>query len=207
MANLSDLRQSVRVFANQCPDITIDKFTVEALREFCRLSWYYQEVKLINLVASQAAYTLTASSANNEVIGVDFIKREGSPDFNTDTRDYTDSTTLDGGNGFTYDHSNVLTLYSTPTASVTNGLKADLVLMPIDTTTTIPDEIYRHYKEAIVAGALSYILMLQNEAWTNPQLAQMMQSKFTNGVFAAKGQRARRFQAGNLKVKSRRFSI
>jgi len=204
MAALSSMYSSVRLFAQQCPDATIKKFLIEAIRDFCRRSWYYQQTVLVNQVAGTGTYTIVPSNSE-EVIAIDYVQQDG---VNLDPIDQEDAD-YNGreATGYVFEPPNYLFITPTPTTSVTSGIELRLVLMPPENTTTLPDSIYRNYKETIAAGALSYILSMQNEAWSNPALAQQKYLEFMNGVYAAKGQRLRGFRAGPISVKPRAFAI
>lgn len=204
MAALSSFYSSVRLYAQQCPDATIDKFLLEATREFCRQSWYYQATQVANIVLGQSTYTLTPSTGE-EVVAIAGLEVDGST--------YNPLTQEDIGRndltltGFQFEPPNYLSISPEPTANVTDGLEIRLVLQPAENASTIADSIYRNYKEIIVAGALAYILSQQSEAWSNPELAQFMLQRFETGWKAAKGERMRSFRPGSISVRPRPFLV
>jgi len=204
MAALSSLYSSVRLYAQQCPDATIDKYLIEAVREFCRQSLYYQATQISNVVSGQSVYTLSPSTgeevhaiAGLEVDGVTYKSLDQS---DIGRNDYTIT-------GYQFEPPNYLNISPVPTANITNGLEIRLVLLPSESTTTIPDSVYRNYKEIIVAGALAYILSQQNEAWSNPELAQFMLQRFEVGFKQAKGERMRGFRNGPISIRPRTFTL
>lgn len=206
MATLSSLYSSVRLLAQQCPDTTIDKYLIEAIREFCRESWFYQEVLTQNITASTSDYTLTPSSSQ-ELIAVVSVKVDGDPLDPVRMQDVDAVSDEYVHRAWKFEPNNTLTIYPEPTATITNGLVTRVAIMPPENTTTIPDVIYRHYKETIVAGALTTILSLQNEAWSNPQKAMEKALEFRVGVNRAKGQRMTGFMPGNLRTQPRCYAI
>lgn len=204
MANLSSLYSSVRLYAQQCPDATIDKFLIEAVREFCRESWYYQQTEFINQVVDTASYTLVPANGA-EIISVESVEQDENYLLPLTERDATGP----NGNvtGFRFEPPNTITIYPTPTESITNGLEVREVIMPPENTTTIPDSVYRNFKETIAAGALANILMIQNEAWTNPELATEKLRQFIIGINKAKGDRKRDFRPGPIRVRPISFTL
>lgn len=206
MANISDLRADVKLLAHQCPDFTIDKFLVESVRTFCRESWFHQELNTQNIVASTAAYTLTPS-ASMEVIAVDSVKVDDTPYMSLNSRDINQYPDNHFNNVWTFEPVATLTIYPTPTANVTNGLETKIVIMPTEASTTLPDSVYRHYKQTIVAGALYFILSSQNDAWSNPQLAGHKYREFYDGINKAKMDRIKGFLSHPLSVRPRPFLI
>ena len=204
MAALSSFYSSVRLYAQQCPDATIDKYLLEAVREFCRQSWYYQATLVTNVVAAQSVYTITPSTGE-EVIAIAGVELDGSTltAFTQEDIGRNDITLT----GFQFEPPNYLNISPEPTENITDGLEVRLVLQPAEGASTIADSIYRNHKETIVAGALAYILSQQNEAWSNPSLAQFMLQRFEVGYKAAKGERMRSFRPGTISVRPRPFLI
>lgn len=205
MANLSDLRREVRLHASQCPDTTIDYALIRAMREFCRETWYYQASVYINQVTGTGTYIISPSDGS-EVISIEAV------DLEVDSKLYpvtqTEASKSDGTViGFQFEPPSYLIILPVPTTTVTNGIEARLVLMPPENTTTIPDSIYRNFKETIVAGALGFILSMQADSWSNPQLAAMKIQEFHIGMWRAKGDRKRDFRPGAIRVSSRPFLI
>lgn len=204
MANISDLRREVKFHANQCPDTTIDYAIIRAIRTFCRDSWYYQSTIYVNQVSTQTAYTITPVSGE-ELIAIEEVELD------PNTRIYplteTEATRSNGSvTGFRFEPPNTLSIYPQPTTSVTNGIEIRAVLMPAESTTTIPDSIYRNWKECIVAGALSFLLSTQSDSWSNPQLAALKLQEFNLGIFAAKGQRMKDFRPKGIRIAYRPFT-
>lgn len=204
MAALSSFYSSVRLYAQQCPDATIDKYLIEATREFCKESWYYQQTMLVNQVAGTQSYQIVPSN-NDEVHAIDAVQQEDQDLTPLDQHDF-DSNGREPI-GYLFEPPNYLVISPNPTTSVANGLEVRLILLPPENATAIADSIYRNFKETIVSGALSKILKMQNEAWSNSSLADMKLQEFYVGIFNAKGQRARGFRSGSISMKPRPFLI
>lgn len=205
MANLSDLRKEVKLHANNCPDITIDYALIRALRTFCRESRYYQATIYIDQTAATTNYNIVPAD-NSEVHELESVELTSNNKLYPLTQE--EASRSDGSvTGFYFYPPNVLSIYPQPTTTVVNGIEVRAVLIPPENTTTLPDSIYRNFKETIVSGALAYILSMQNEAWSNEKLAAYKNQEFVIGMFNAKGQTMRDFRAGGIKIKTRPFLI
>lgn len=204
MAALSSLYTSVKLYAQQCPESTIDKYLIEAIRTFCRDSWYYQATLVTDQVADQAIYTITPVTGE-EVVAIQAVEQDGQT-LSPLTQDEIGDNSLDLV-GYQFEPPYYLNISPTPTTTIVDGLEIRLVLMPPEDTTTLPDSVYRNYKETIVQGALAHILSQQNEAWSNPNLAEFMLRKFRQDINIAKGERQRDFRSGPISVKPRPFLV
>jgi hypothetical protein len=204
MAAISDLRTDVKLHTNNCPDITIDRAITRSVRFFCKESQYYEGTIFEDQVAGTSDYTLTFSADTN-VVTVKAV--ELSDDNRIYPLNFNQAMRGDSVSGFIFEPPSTLTILPTPTTNVTDGIEVKVVLMPTESTTVFPESIYRNYKESIVAGALWYLLSMQNEAWSNPQLATQKLSEYQQGIFSAKGQRMVDFMPGPKRIKSRPFSI
>ncbi len=204
MAALSLLYSSVRLYAQQCPDATIDKYLNESIRQFCRESWYYQQGMIINQTSGIGTYSIVPST-NDEVLNIEAVEQSGTILFPL-TQEQASNPAYTY-TGYQFEPPSYLVINPTPTTTVASGLELRLILQPPEGSTTIPDSVYRNYKETIVAGALSNILNLQNEAWSNPALSNQMLQVYYNGIFKAKGERMRGFRAGPIIVTPRPFLV
>lgn len=205
MAALSDLRADVKVYANNCPDVTVDKYLVQAIRDFCQDTWYYQQSLVINQTAGTSIYQIVPGNGD-EVIAIEAADQADTALTPLDQHEAGDVVNM-FGSGFQFEPPNFFVIYPEPTETIANNIQLRLVLQPPEGTTTLPDSIYRNFKQTIVSGALSYILSMNNEAWSNPDLAMVKLKEFTLGKFLAKGQRMRGFIPGPIRIRPRSFAI
>lgn len=206
-APISNLYTEVRQHANQCPDVTINTAVVKCLREFCRQSWYLQELlPPIDIVANQATYTLVPSTGF-DIINVDTMKVSGYPYVAVSLQDIDDMPDNTAYMGYSFEPTNLLTLYPTPTSAMAAALSVRITEMPQETATTIPDTIYNYYKTDLVSGALAYILSMQKESWSNPSLAAAKEVEFRRGIYNAKMRRSRGFISRPASMRPRPFAI
>lgn len=66
-----------------------------------------------------------------------------------------------------------------PTPDVTGTLSMEVALKPSPSATGVDDSIFNEYREAIVHGALSRLMMSPKKPYSSPALAQYHQSQFT----------------------------
>jgi hypothetical protein len=102
---------------------------------------------------------------------------------------------------------NVIGVYPLPAVQVQDAFTFRLAFKPADASTVIPDVLRRDWSDAIVEGALSYILAVKGQPWTDAKGAQdaaiMFQSYITAARIAA--QRGRNVTA-DLVVAPRPFA-
>lgn len=204
MATFSQLYPEIKQLANQCPDVTIDRYILRALRVFCQDSKFYQKTIRINQTDTQMTYPLVIANSTDEVIGIESVEQDNRPLYPLDQKDY--SMTFGGIiRGFQFEPPNLLVIIPTPDQYLEQGIKVRCILQPTEAATTIDESVYRRWKYILQDGALAGILMMQNESWSNPQLAQAKEQVFREGVSKAFIQRERGFQPRDLRMKPRSF--
>jgi hypothetical protein len=204
MANFSQLYPEIKLLANQCPNSTIDNYIVRAARIFCQDSKFYQRTIVLNQTDTQAVYPLILSGVTDEVVGIESVEQDNRPLYPLDQKDYSNAF---GGisRGFQFEPPNLLVIVPTPSQYKANGIKARCILQPSETASTLDESIYRRWKYAIQDGALAGILSMQNEPWSNSQLAGEKEASFREGISKAFIQRERGFQPRDLYIKPRSF--
>ena len=200
----SDLYPEIRQMANQVPDVTINRAILYAIRQFCQDSKFYQKTIVLNQTDTQAVYPLILAGTTDEVIGISDVEQDNRPMYPLDQADYSNSF---GGiiRGFQFEPPNLLVIVPTPSQYKAAGIKARCILQPSEDATTVDESIYRRWKYTIQSGALSYILSMQNESWSNYPMASDQRGLFEDGIHKAFIQRERGFQPRNLTIKPRSF--
>jgi hypothetical protein len=72
-----------------------------------------------------------------------------------------------------------------PGADLTDGLEADVVLVPNLRCDEIPEYIIERWGEAIMAGAIAELKRQPNRGWTDPDGAGYFQTQWNRGLNAA----------------------
>jgi hypothetical protein len=125
----------------------------DSARRFCDETKVWREdIGPFNVVADQAAYTLTTqwNASIDRVLEVLLNTAEGVTD--------GERGALQNLHGVSFDPlSNILTFDSAPTAAVTNGLLVRAVLVPNMLSDEIAELLINRYADGILAGAALYL--------------------------------------------------
>lgn len=92
----------------------------------------------------------------------------------------------------------VLRLFPIPTTAV--SVEAEIVKRPTTTTTHLADALYKEWREAIAAGAMSKILMIPGQTFTNPQMAAVYGVMFSDWQVTAQAKTMKRTAYAPLRV-------
>lgn len=183
MAALADFARYVRPEVPGCPEIQILDAILRAGINFCKDTKLLRETVEITTVAGTAAYDLTAELSTgvepDEILSVsrgEYDDLEPSSEVEFQDNGYEASGTpryfyLDGLN---------LVLGNKPDAVET--LDVEVKCIPSRDATTLPDELFRRYRDEIAAGAKSLLMMMDKQAWTNLQQAAIYKSMFDGAV-------------------------
>lgn len=226
---LTDLYPEIRRFVKNCPDLTINYALIRAQRIFCRETNFYQTTLNLPLVNDLDVYQLDLNQ-NDEVIYIKDVMYNNRPLQSQRAADVWITQTGDMPFVYIYEPPDLLMLrpiphnvsgvpgggttnYPVPQTNQTVHISDSmpdiclvrLVLQPKESSTIMPDVIYRDYKEAVCAGASAWILQQPQEVWSNPQLGVQMQSTFQYGINEAKRRRLFGHTSGQVKIRPRSF--
>lgn len=161
-------------YVTTCPDVTAEQYVRRAAIEFCEAvrPWRYVD-------------TLTTTGANPEPIGIPAqseihqIEEAWFEDSKLDRLSYVDGSQLAGeGEGVPsaiyQDGPDAIWL----SPSAVGPLRLSLFLKPSATATTLPDFFMAQYAQVIADGALSRILMLPEQPFSNPALGSRFAASF-----------------------------
>lgn len=96
-------------------------------------------------------------------------------------------------------------LYPAPVADALQGLKLRLSVMPSETATGIADDLFIAYKAPLASGALSHLMLQEDQPWSSPNLGAYHAGVFESAVNATKLAVARSFGAGRITSRPRFF--
>jgi hypothetical protein len=173
-----------------CTTAMLDFHLRETVREFCsRTSVWRADMAAINLVADQAAYSITTPT-ESEVVRVTALTMNGEAL-------WIDSDKTDGSNAPQYQRNDppfsmsadltqiVLVEDEVPSASLVAGLEITAALKPTASAATLPDFLMSQYSEAIRHGALSRFMVMK-KPWRDLQLATYYGGRWESALnFAA----------------------
>ena len=203
---LANIAQIVR----RAPSIVLARAFVRAYRDFCNQTRWLK----VNVTGATAAGTTQYDLGTDpfvEIVGIAAVQASDSANQKwnltpSNSGMWDPNRGTDRPMAYTYVPNGQIALYATPNA-VYNLLVSAIVQPKSETVAQIPSECLSKYSNEIEAGALAYLLMIPNEPWTNPQLAQVWGAQFRSGIANAKADVARQHQSGSQRVMGRSFLI
>ena len=87
----------------------------------------------------------------------------------------------------------VIRLYPVPLVDAVDGLKLRLIVMPSDTSTGLPDDMAFRFRDAILVGAKSRLMLNVGKSWSNPELSIVYGRAFDSMVNTTTAHAARAF--------------
>lgn len=87
----------------------------------------------------------------------------------------------------------VIRLYPVPLVDSVTGLKLRLVVTPSDAAPGLPDDIATKFRDEIHVGAKARLMLYPGKPWTNPELAAVYSTAFSNLVAQATAAAARAY--------------
>lgn len=203
---LANIAQIVR----RAPSIVLARAYVRAYRDFCNQTRWLKVNVAGATVSGTTQYDL-GTDTYTEIVGVAAVQA-------TDSRGQrwnlqgSNSSMWDPNRGidrpmaYAYVPNGQIALYATPNG-VYDLLVSAIVQPKTETVSQVPAECLSKYSNEIEAGALAYLLMIPNEPWTNPQIAQAYAQQFRSGISNAKADVQRQHQSGSQRVMGRAFLI
>lgn len=177
---------------------------LKTIRDFCKETWIWRETLTeIDVVESQAAYTLTPGTDNSdspEVFMVDWVKfkEDGNDDdqysflypINLETEEVATLTGMPASyvnteatpQYFYINPDDSLNLLPIPDANSagTANLQVKCILNPALDATTTPTHIYNDWLETIAKGCAGRIMKMSGKKWYNPQLGAAYWAEYEN---------------------------
>lgn len=201
-----DVIRDVSQRCKGCPNGTLVAAYIRAARSLLRESRWYRSNLTAATTAGARAYSL-GSDPYDEVIG---IQAMAATDANGNQRPVfvglPSSWPLNATDGqprhFAYVPEGQFALFPTPDAIY--PLLITLVLIPKSGQNTIEESVLAKWDTAIQAGALDYLLRL-NEPWKDAGEADRQQRAFRAGVNNAKAEAQSGYQFGSRRALPRPF--
>lgn len=191
---LTDLYPLMEPELPGCPQPLILQALRKKVRQFCQdTDAWREQLKDINLVAGQRDYVLNPSfdaeirkivevrinTAANRAAG-----HIGAP---VDFQRYTFHGELSQRSGANLPP-NTLTLDATlnPSESVAGGLEVKVSLAPLLMAGQVDQDFLQKWGEAIIGGAMFYLMAMKNKKWSDPQKAGLYLVDYYKGLSRAR---------------------
>lgn len=88
-----------------------------------------------------------------------------------------------------------------PDAAVDADLLLTVSLVPSETASGIPDELYAAYREQIATGAKSRLMLIKGQAWFDPEYGTALAGAFAGDIAAARLAAARATGRGRISAR------
>jgi hypothetical protein len=210
MVDVNDQLANIAQIVRRAPSIVLARAFVRAYRDFCNQTRWLKVNVAGSTVSGDTQYDL-GTDTYTQIIGFAAVQATDSQGQKWNLQGSV-SSMWDPNRGndrpmaYAYVPDGQLALYPTPNAVYTLLVSA-IVQPKSETVSQIPAECLSKYSNEIEAGALAYLLMIPNEPWTNPQLAQVWGAQFRSGIANAKADVQRQHQTGSQRVMGRAFLI
>lgn len=210
MATWSDFLPDVLPHVNGCSIDLAEHEVKRAAQEFFRRTFAWRiDLDPIAVAADTETVTLTMpSSPDVKLVRVETViyddTRLAPTTRETLHNDYSDNWQDHTGepDAWFSDEPAILRLYPIPTAAATTGLQVNVSVIPDDTATGIPDNLYNKFNEAIYLGARARLMMYPPPAvFHQPQLAAMYAQAYQKQIDKFTLDKARGFT--NARIPSR----
>lgn len=207
--NLIDVIPEIAQICRKAPNATMIRALNRAAREFCKQTRWLRQTLQGETVADQEQYSM-GSDPDLEIIG---IKAMSAARQTGNTKPWplwvSAPTGWPAGQNpaaprfYAYTPESMFALNPTPDAIY--DLVVTLVVQPSASATSIPSQLLVRWDRAIKAGALSYLMEIPGQEWTDKAQAQMKLREFQASVNNARADEQREYQAGTVIARRRPF--
>jgi hypothetical protein len=161
--------------------------------EFFEQSLAWQEViGPLRVIKGKRTYELVPEDCDAVIHKIILLKRRGT------NQDPGEGNTQRVDIDFVMKERDVVELCVEPTDSVNRALRATVALRPYRHASTLPDNQFETWYEAIAAGAKYRLMRMSKVAWSDRDLAKEYQREFFNEVRRAQGEWRKGYTNKNL---------
>ena len=214
--NISEFSRRVAPDVIGCPRVLIDEIVLKILVKFC------EETHIIEKAFEHDVVTADIVAADNDSVSVNLATyiTDGRPILLTEFRidgvpwdaqeikllndqDDLDEISISGTKFFTWPDTTHIKFYGIEAEDQRFYIKQ--IYVPLDTATTIDDDIYYRFRDTIEAGARATLMDMPKKDWTDPVTAGRNWSKYNDGVAMARIKKDHGMTRRSQSVKSMRF--
>ena len=214
--NISEFSRRVAPDVIGCPRVLIDEIVLKILVKFC------EETHIIEKAFEHDVVTADIVAADNDSVSVNLATyiTDGRPILLTEFRidgvpwdaqeikllndqDDLDEISIQGTKFFTWPDTTHIKFYGIEAEDQRFYIKQ--IYVPLDTATTIDDDIYYRFRDTIEAGARATLMDMPKKDWTDPVTAGRNWSKYNDGVAMARIKKDHGMTRRSQSVKSMRF--
>lgn len=215
-----DQLRNIAQIARKCPTQTLKRAFLRSMRDLCNESRWLRKTLtmstsdtqsgiestyLIPLVEDEDAQYVEVIGIRDHIVGIDtsdnpnreFKIMPGDPQ-------RWDLTVLPRQpREYAYKPEGMFDIWPTP--DIPFNMRLTVQLQNQDDAAKVPRDILKKWSTEIEAGALSYLLDIPGQPWSNPSRALMYAKQFQAGINNAKADAQRSYNTGSQRVVARRF--
>lgn len=193
MADLMQLEPRVRRYVKNCPLFTVQAALLDAAREFCVETLCHQVAIPLTLAAGTRTYSLV--SGGHDLIQLVDAKVAGERNRLIkvdDVLSLDDIGTANRPQAYATDNPASITFSPIPSAVINVDVVAAVAPVGVTDADT---KLLTLWPEVVASGAVSRLLIMPDEKWSNPQLGGVHENKFRAGINNARAQVLTSFSA------------
>ena len=212
MVDTFDQLVNVAQVCRKCPTITLRRAYVRALREWCQQTQWLRTAVSGSTTADARQYSL-GNDPYLDVIGVFAMQGSQSqsqgiqywPIVPSDSGQWDPN--MQPGMPVRFQYLPEAQFAVDPLPDAVYGLLITLIVQPKEGATQIPEAPLLKYSNEIEAGALSYLLAVPGQPWSNPGEAVAQGKAFRAGISNGKAEAQRNYNVGSQRVRPRQFLV
>jgi hypothetical protein len=173
MKALSSFVTRVTPYVNGAPQPLIEQAVVDAAISFCEDSLAMREIQTTTAtVATQASYTLPGATDQEvcRVLNV-WVNNRWIPPASADSVDYSDARSSQPTGYYTTRVNSVMKLVLVPIPDAVYSLQVEVAYRPLRTATTLQDEIFNQWVDAITKGASGRLMQIPGQSYSDSSTA------------------------------------
>lgn len=180
----ADFHPRVMPYVIGCPTPTVDTALIDVAREFCTKTSCWEFTSTANVYPYDSRAEFDADTGT-EVVKVLSLVVNGEEYDIKSTRDLPPTWRTDPPDDNTLYHDNRTEFLIFPVPAETDTVEMKMVLRPTLSATTVGDEVFDLYAEAIAAGVRSKLQRMPRQPWTDLVQAQIDDAQYQKAIHSA----------------------
>jgi len=214
--NISEISRRVAPDVMGCPNVLIDEAVLRTIIKFC------EETHILEKAFEHDVLSTDIVAADNDSVNVNLATyiTDGRPILLTEFRidgakwdaqeikllndqDDLDEISISGTKFFTWPDTTHIKFYGIEAEDQRFYIKQ--IFVPLDTATTMDDDLYYRFRDTIAAGARARLMSMPRKDWTDQITAAKNLSEYNDGVAMARIKKDHGMTRRSQSVKSMRF--
>ena len=212
MVDTFDQLDNVAQICRKCPTITLRRAYVRALREWCQQTQWLRTNIDGQVTTVSRQYSL-GDDPYVEIIGIQAMNGSQPasqgiqfwPIVTSDSGQWDPN--MNPGMPVRFQYIPEAQFSVDPYPFQTYGITITLILQPKKGAVMIPAAPLVKYSPQIEAGALSYLMSLTGQPWSNPVESLRRDKEFRSGISNGKAEVAKNFNVGAVRARQRQFIV